>query len=626
MKVSHKVSIVASLVVAITFSIFSWIQYLTVRDALFEKTENTTKEAALVLSTQITNWLNGKLGLIDMMAQAIDKDFNGETIQGTFDLPLLKEEFILIFGGLDTDGARITNDPSWNPANWDARKRPWYPYARQNSQAVLTAPYPDAASGEILVSAVANFTDKGQFKGAFGGDLSLKTISDAVNTLNFNGAGYAFLLDGSGDIISHPNDELNSKPLAELFTGNLPELNSSMQELELQGDDVIVTFQPLSGLYGSNWLVGVVLQKDVVMATATSLGIRAVIITLISVVLASVALYFMSGYLLRPLDQLRNSLHAMNNGNGDLTQRLEVNTRDEFGALSEDFNTFLGHLQKMIQDVQAGASTLRTESDQVSGLANSASSELDRQLAELDQLASAMHEMSATAQDVAQHANQTADSARSADAAAGQGADVVSRTSESIADLVTRMDDAVVTISKLAEFSNNIESILTVITSISEQTNLLALNAAIEAARAGDAGRGFAVVADEVRALASRTQQSTEEIQQMIQQLQEGVENAQSTIRYGRDVAGTTDQLANEADQALTRIRESIGTITDMTTHIATAAEEQSATSEEINRNTTNIRDISQMVSDSAGEQSSLTGRMVVQISEQDRVLSGFKV
>ncbi|MCV6612734.1 MAG: methyl-accepting chemotaxis protein [Amphritea sp.] len=626
MKVSHKVSIVASLVVAITFSIFSWIQYLTVRDALFEKTENTTKEAALVLSTQITNWLNGKLGLIDMMAQAIDKDFNGETIQGTFDLPLLKEEFILIFGGLDTDGARITNDPSWNPVSWDARKRPWYPYARQNSQAVLTAPYPDAASGEILVSAVANFTDKGQFKGAFGGDLSLKTISDAVNTLNFNGAGYAFLLDGSGDIISHPNDELNSKPLAELFTGKLPELNSSMQELELQGDDVMVTFQPLNGLYGSNWLVGVVLQKDVVMATATSLGIRAVIITLISVVLASAVLYFMSGYLLKPLDQLRNSLHAMNNGDGDLTQRLEVNTRDEFGALSEDFNTFLGHLQKIIQDVQAGASTLRTESDQVSGLANSAASELDRQLAELDQLASAMHEMSATAQDVAQHANQTADSARSADAAAGQGADVVSRTSESIADLVTRMDDAVVTISKLAEFSNNIESILTVITSISEQTNLLALNAAIEAARAGDAGRGFAVVADEVRALASRTQQSTEEIQQMIQQLQEGVENAQSTIRYGRDVAGTTDQLANEADQALTRIRESIGTITDMTTHIATAAEEQSATSEEINRNTTNIRDISQMVSDSAGEQSSLTGRMVVQISEQDRVLSGFKV
>ena len=158
MKVSHKVSIVASLVVAITFSIFSWIQYLTVRDALFEKTENTTKEAALVLSTQITNWLNGKLGLIDLMAQAIDKDFNGETIQDTFDLPLLKEEFILIFGGLDTDGARITNDPSWNPASWDARKRPWYPYARQNSQAVLTAPYPDAASGEILVSAVANFT------------------------------------------------------------------------------------------------------------------------------------------------------------------------------------------------------------------------------------------------------------------------------------------------------------------------------------------------------------------------------------------------------------------------------------------------------------------------------------
>ncbi len=146
-----------------------------------------------------------------MMAQTIDADFNAETIQKTFDTPLLKDEFLLIFGGLETDGKAITNDLTWTPENWDARKRPWYPLAKQHNRAILTEPYADAGTNEILISAVANFYDKGEFKGAFGGDLSLNTVSEAVNTLNFDNTGYAFLLSADGTIISHPNTELNGK-------------------------------------------------------------------------------------------------------------------------------------------------------------------------------------------------------------------------------------------------------------------------------------------------------------------------------------------------------------------------------------------------------------------------------
>jgi len=124
MKVSHKVALLASTVVVLTFAIYSWIQYSSVRDALYEKTEQSTQEATLVLSYQITNWLNAKLKLIDMMAESINADFSPETIQSTFDNPILAKEFILIFGGLDTDGKKITNDPEWNPTGWDARKRP----------------------------------------------------------------------------------------------------------------------------------------------------------------------------------------------------------------------------------------------------------------------------------------------------------------------------------------------------------------------------------------------------------------------------------------------------------------------------------------------------------------------
>ncbi|EAR59700.1 methyl-accepting chemotaxis protein [Neptuniibacter caesariensis] len=626
MKVSHKVALLASAIVVLTFAIFSWMQYHTVRDALYEKTEQSTQEATSVLGHQITNWLNAKLKLIDMMAEDINANFSPRTIQSTFDNPLLKKEFLLIFGGLDTDGQKITNDPSWNPTDWDARKRPWYPYAKQNDRAVLTDPYADAATGEILISAVANFYDNKQFKGAFGGDLSLKTVSDALNTLNFNNTGYAFLLNTNGNIISHPNAELNGKSINDLFDGSAPALVPEMKETSVAGTTSFVYFHKLEGLYGSPWMIGVVLDKSLVMADANQIGITGLIATLISALVCSGALYFAVSKQLMPLENLRTSLVEINSGEGDLTKRLVISSKDEFGQVSTDFNEFIGYLQNLISQVKQITQDVRENSDHTSSSASMAAADLEKQLFELDQLATAMHQMSATAQDVATNAQHAADSAMRADEAAGEGAMVVSKTTESIGHLAQDMENIVSTINELASFSDNIESILTVITEIADQTNLLALNAAIEAARAGDMGRGFAVVADEVRALASRTQQSTEEIKDMIQQLQTGVKNAESTIMNSRDMAARTQEAAGEADMVLNTIRDNIQEINQMTIQIATAAEQQSATAEEINRNTTNIRDLSQSVSNSAKEQETNCHTMADLTRQQDAELSKFKV
>ncbi|MFC3150122.1 methyl-accepting chemotaxis protein [Litoribrevibacter euphylliae] len=627
MKVSHKVGGISAIILLTVITILSWSQYLTVSNSLYQKTENSINEISSALAHQIANWLNGKLNLVNQMAQTIDADFSKERIQEVFDQSILKEEFLLIFGGLDTDGKAITNDTSWNPSGWDARKRPWYQVARNaNGKAVLTEPYADASTKEILISVVANFSDRGSFKGAFGGDLSLKTVSDSVNTVTFNDSGYAFLLTNKGVIISHPNAELNGKPISKLFTNNTPKLTSELQTMDIDGTSVFTSYHPLSNLKGSDWMIGVVVEEDIIMADAAAVGWRAFFAAIIGVVASTLILLVVMTKVLKPLQLLYESLLEINRGEGDLTKRLPIVSKDEFGDVSIQFNQFVEHLQQLIIKIKDLSSGVRNSTNSTAEAAAEASECLQRQLSELDQLATAMAEMSSTAHDVADNAQRGADSAQTALEAAQTGAGIVQKTTTSINQLSSDMDDAVKTITNLAEYSNNIESILSVITGIAEQTNLLALNAAIEAARAGEQGRGFAVVADEVRALASRTQESTEEIQNMINQLQTGVKQAEQTINHSQQMANDTQEVSAKANDALESISQAISEISDMTIQIAAAAEEQSATTEEINRNTTNIRDISQSVADGAEEQTAHCQDMVEKASQQEDHLSVFKV
>jgi methyl-accepting chemotaxis protein len=628
MKISNKVGMVAALVLVISSGLLSLLQIGQIRETLREQAQASIAESSQALARQIENWLNGKLQLIDLAAQQIDRNFGDEQIQQLFADPVLGAQFLSMFGGLEaTGGQAITNDPTWHPAaDWDARQRPWYPQAKAASHAVLTEPYAVAGSGDILISAVTQFSDKGQFKGAFGGDISLKSIAESINTFSFNGAGYAFLLAGSGQIISHPNGELNGKTVSDLFGGQSPALVPALSAVQADGQDLLVSFIPLSNLGGMSWYIGVVLDESKVMAEANALSWRAAAGTAIGVILTLLVLGVLMRRLLRPLLQLRTSLREVNGGQGDLTQRLPIQGNDEIAQVGEEFNHFLQSLQGLIGDVMGSSQQVRASSRDTSSEASQTASRLQQQLQELDQLATAMQEMASTAEDVACNAQAAAQAASAASEATETGVSLVSQSSEAIKRLAAEMDDTSQAVNELARVSANIESILSVITSIAEQTNLLALNAAIEAARAGESGRGFAVVADEVRSLASRTQHSTQEIRQMIDQLQSGVKQVESRMQQNRDSASQTADDASAANDMLARIRESIGRINDMNLQIATAAEEQSATSEEINRNTTNIRDISDAVAGGAEQQVLQCAAMVEQVGRQDRLLGQFKV
>ncbi|MGL5654036.1 MAG: methyl-accepting chemotaxis protein, partial [Vibrio sp.] len=348
--------------------------------------------------------------------------------------------------------------------------------------------------------------------------------------------------------------------------------------------------------------------------------------TLIGVVISILGLGMLIKILMKPLGVLNLAIQDVASGQGDLTQRLDTDTDQEFAQLASGFNTFTQTLQGQIQQLKAiGVEIMHGTEQTVAGAQESAHA-VTQQLQELEQLATAMHEMAVTATEVANNAQGAATAANEADQASLEGSQVVGETTRSIDTLSARIEQAVEEVKGLEVATSNIETILKVINDIADQTNLLALNAAIEAARAGESGRGFAVVADEVRTLAQRTQQSTTEIRSMIEQLQSGANAVSVAMNESKYTADDAVQKAQHANQSLQNIRSAIQRISDMNMQIASAAEEQSLVAEEINSNTVKIKDLSTKVADAAAASSIAMEVQTENVREQDRLLNKFIV
>ncbi|EXF94456.1 methyl-accepting chemotaxis protein [Pseudomonas fluorescens HK44] len=308
-------------------------------------------------------------------------------------------------------------------------------------------------------------------------------------------------------------------------------------------------------------------------------GIAAVVV----LVIAAVGL-FVANTILRPLHLMKANLDDIAAGEGDLTRRLAITSQDELGELAGSFNRFVDKIHGLVRQITEMTSQLTGLVNQVSDQAQRSDQAMERQRHETDQVATAINEMSAAAQEVAKSAQGAAVAAQQTDEEGQAAKRVVAGSISQIHALVKDIRSSGVSLDSLQQDVSSIVSVLGVIRSIADQTNLLALNAAIEAARAGEAGRGFAVVADEVRALASRTQQSTQEIQGMIDRLQAGTQSAVDAMRRSSEAGDGTSAQANQAGASLDTMAQLIGTINSMNAQIASAAEEQTAVAEEINR------------------------------------------
>ncbi|MGF1749289.1 methyl-accepting chemotaxis protein [Vibrio cionasavignyae] len=623
MKFSHKIVSASAALLLVTVSTLGITQLMTVRSELQTHIDSSIHELISGVKSTISYDLNAKRDLASAVTESIEIAPNDRNyVTKVITTPTLRNTFQAVGIGYDDTGTLVSND-GWVPdASYDARTRPWYSESKMARDTIITDPYVDSSTKNVIISLGSPLNDTdGQFIGSVVFDVTLTTLADMVNQTDLFGAGYLFVVTDKGMTIAHPDSSLNGEPIGS-FLPNVA-LKEGAQQLSFDGKEYQVN---LVLVPEENWYVGAIIDKGIAFSAISELRNQSIFFIISGLIVSVIVLTLLIRVLMKPLNELNSAIQDVANGDGDLTHRLDTNTDEEFAELARGFNTFTENLQQQIIQSKVISSKIMQLTQQTTEGSKQSAHAMTTQLQELEQLATAMNEMASTSAEVANNAQGAASAAQEADNATQEGSAVVMDTTDAITTLSASIDDAVHEVEGLETATDNIETILKVINDIADQTNLLALNAAIEAARAGESGRGFAVVADEVRTLAQRTQQSTTEIRSMIEQLQSGAHLVSNAMTQSKGSAVQAVERAQQANDALEKIRQSIAQISDMNMQIAAAAEEQSLVAEEINSNTIKIKDLSEQVSDSAKGANEAMKEQTSNVHQQEQLLGSFKV
>ena len=506
----------------------------------------------------------------------------------------------------DASGRLIVNS-HWNSA--EARNyfdEPWHRAGMQapRGRCVWAAAYQDDASAEPRTNCAMTIYREGSPWGVSTIDLTLGFFNRLVAEKQDEIEGEVMIVEADGKILSNQpqlGSDMVLRNVSEL-AGRSPFIATVQQALasptqplrravftSAGGDEFSFFLTPVEG---TPWFLAAALptakleaRSDAMLRTLASLQIPMVLVLL---ALMLVAL----NQLMKRLGILRANIDALSAGDADLTRRIAIKGEDEVDQVGRSVNGFIGYLQRMMIDVSDATTQIQAEIAQLKQLSRSTNDALARHASETDQAVTAINEMSATADSVAQSASDTATYTQTANHNAVSSKRVVDDASGSVRSLVSEVESATAKVQAMQADAQRITDVLGVIGDIAGQTNLLALNAAIEAARAGEQGRGFAVVADEVRALAARTQQSTSEINETLQRLKEGVGSAVQAMEQTKASCQATADKTAQVTIGLDEMASSVVHINDLSTQIATAAEEQSAVAEEINRNMVAVRHV----------------------------------
>lgn len=550
----------------------------------------------------------------------------------------------------DNDGFIIENLVGLEDQSLDengVRAGEYYLCPKDSNKSCVIDPYIYPINGKdvLLTSMVVPVDRKGKFIGMTGIDISADFLQSKVIEVDkqlYDGAGQMLLLSPKGVIVAdseHP--ELVGKNLKSIDAG----LVEKIKAVSVSGADSIFAdnktlnvLKPFTLAQADKpWIVYISVPEAVIYADirqqqefmdnqqsrfislTTLLGILFAVIGVLVV-------WFVAKSSVKPLHDMTGIVGKLAGGEGDLTQRISVTRQDETSKLANLLNTFIQKLQTLIKNMLPIGNRISDLSAQGKQISQQTSEQMNEQSSLLDQMVSAVTEMSASAQQIAGNAERTATLVSDAHQSTEAGADLVSQNAQSISDVKNSVQLSEVALEQLVKNSGAIAEILVEIQGIAEQTNLLALNAAIEAARAGEKGRGFAVVADEVRALANRSQSATVEIQSRLSLLNQGNKEASEAMKKSGEQVEHSVELAHSAASALMKIKTAIDEVSEMTLQIASATEEQSNVCENVSENLTRISDLVQQTAEGAKQLSQVGSDLDATANELQTGLSSFKV